>query len=173
MVAGVKESSFLNKIFTLLNIVVLLFIFITGLTRANKGNWYLTPNENTTWVDIDGNNQTCASSGRCGSGGFLPFGVYGVVKGSAKCFYAFIGFDAIATTGEEVVNPKRNIPLSIVITLLTVATCYISVSIVLTLMIPYYIVDVSIPVPQAFDYVQLHWATPIVTVGAMASLITW
>lgn len=87
--------------------------------------------------------------------------------------FLFLGFDAIATTGEEVMNPKRNIPLSIVLTLATVATCYCSVSLVLTLMIPYYIIDVAIPIPQAFDYVQMHWAAPVVTVGAMASLITW
>ena len=83
------------------------------------------------------------------------------------------GFDAIATTGEEVLNPKRNIPLSIIFTLLIVATCYCSVTVVLTLMMPYYILDIAIPIPQAFDYVKMHWATPVVTVGAMASLLTW
>lgn len=90
-----------------------------------------------------------------------------------KIYISLIGFDAIATTGEEVLNPKRNIPLSVIFTVLIVGTCYCSVSLVLTLMIPYYIIDTAIPIPQAFDYVQMHWATPIVTVGAMASLITW
>ena len=40
-------------------------------------------------------------------------------------------------------------------------------------MMPYYILDIAIPIPQAFDYVKMHWATPVVTVGAMASLLTW
>lgn len=47
MVAGVKESTFLNKIFTVLNVVVIVFIFVAGLTKANKANWYLAPNVST------------------------------------------------------------------------------------------------------------------------------
>ncbi len=60
---------------------------------------------------------------------------------AAKCFYASIDFDAICSTGEEVQNPKRNIPLSIVITLFSVSFCYCVTSIVLTMMIPYYIIN--------------------------------
>ena len=106
--------------------------------------------------------------------GFFPFGFDGVIKGAAKCFYAYIGFDAIASAGEEVNNPKRNIPLSIVLTLFAVSLCYCSTSIVLTLMIPYYMVNPDTPLPQAFDYVGLgHWANLIVSIGAIASLATW
>lgn len=54
MILGVKESSFLNKIFTALNILVLLFIFITGLTRANINNWKLTPNVIIIFLSIFG-----------------------------------------------------------------------------------------------------------------------
>ena len=74
----------------------------------------------------------------------MPFDFTGIVNGAAKCFYAYIGFDAIASTGEEVVNPKRNIPLSILITLGIVSTLYCFLSGVLTLMIPYYIIDAGI-----------------------------
>lgn len=70
-------------------------------------------------------------------------------------------------------NPKKNIPLSIVITLIAVSLCYCSVSFVLTLMIPYYLIDIEVPIPQAFEYVGLEWAKIFVSVGAIASLITW
>ena len=64
------------------------------------------------------------------------------------------GFDAIATTGEEVERPHRSIPLSIIFTLATVSLSYISVSIIVTLMIPYYQLDPSSPFESAFDYVN-------------------
>ena len=107
------------------------------------------------------------------------------------------GFDAIASTGEEVVNPRRNIPLSILITLIVVSVLYCFLSAVLTLMIPYYLIDASkktsdswfkyriyleeffnffnkdTPLPQAFAYVGYDWAKYIVSVGAILSLACW
>ena len=78
-----------------------------------------------------------------GQGGFVPYGVAGVMAGAAKCFFGFVGFDSIAAAGEEAANPKRNIPLSIVLTLAVVLMAYTGVSVVLTLMIPYYLQVIS------------------------------
>lgn len=176
LIIGVKESSTLNSVFTLLNIAVILFIIIAGAIKANFNNWSLKPNDNTTFLDIFNQTKGCSaepngnSTINCGSGGFVPYGFDGIIRGSAKCFYAFIGFDAIATTGEEVRNAKRTIPLSIIITLIIVSLSYSSVSAVLTLMIPYYILDVNTPITQAFEYVGFSWAKYVVSIGAIASL---
>lgn len=87
---GVKNSSRFNNVFTGINLLVILFITCVGIYFAKAQNW---------------------------TSDFAPFGVSGILSGAATCFYAFVGFDVIATTGEEARNPSRAIPVSIVLAL--------------------------------------------------------
>jgi amino acid transporter len=108
---------------TTTNLSIVLFVVICGCFRLDFSNWS-TPAE----IVPEG----------LGEGGFFPYGFVGVIKGAAICFYAFIGFDVIATAGEEVQNPKKAIPFAICTSLLIIFLSYFGISSVLTLMVPYY-----------------------------------
>lgn len=152
---GAKESSIVNNIFTFLNLAVVLFVIIAGSLKANPYNWALPASEVPP---------------EAGNGGFAPFGLSGILKGAAICFYGFIGFDCIATAGEEAKNPKRSMPIAIIISLLVIFLAYFGISTVLTMMLPYHMQDKNAPLPFVFDYYGWTVAKYVVTIGAIFGL---
>ena len=103
---------------------------------------------------------------------FLPYGFTGVLSGAATCFYAFVGFDSIATAGEEARNPARSIPVATSIAMVVVTIAYIGVSSSLTLMIPYTSINPDSAIPDAFAYNGAAWAKYIVALGALCGMTT-
>ncbi|NWI45372.1 S7A14 protein, partial [Picathartes gymnocephalus] len=141
---GVKNSVGLNNVLNVINLAVWIFIMIAGLFYIKSDNW--------------------------AEGQFLPFGWPGVLKGAATCFYAFIGFDIIATTGEEAKNPNTSIPYAITASLVTCLTAYVSVSMILTLMVPYDAIDTESPLMEMFVVHGFYAAKFIVAIGSVAGL---
>ncbi|ETE69844.1 putative cationic amino acid transporter, partial [Ophiophagus hannah] len=93
-----------------------------------------------------------------------------VLQGAATCFYAFIGFDIIATTGEEAKSPNTSIPYAITASLVTCLVAYVSVSIILTLMVPYNDIDTESPLMEMFAAHGFYTAKFIVAIGSVAGL---
>ncbi|VVC32915.1 Cationic amino acid transporter, C-terminal,Amino acid/polyamine transporter I [Cinara cedri] len=156
---GVRKSSSLNNLFTTLNLLTIFVVIVSGIYFANMSNWFIPKSEIPAGVNG-------------GNGGFLPFGWTGMVAGAARCFYGFIGFDSIASTGEETKNPKKTIPLAIVLTLFFVTLAYSSVASVLTLMWPYYDQDRDAPFPVIYEHLGLPVFKYLVTGGAIFALFT-
>lgn len=147
LASGVKQSSIFSTICNVVNLAVVGFIIIAGAFYVRRENWSK-------------------------KSGFFPYGVSGVLGGAATCFYAFIGFDIIATTGQETKNPHRSIPLAIMISLFIVFMCYFSVSSIITLIVPYYTLDKLSPIPNAFAQRGFRIATYIVGIGAVCGLFS-
>lgn len=156
---GVKKSSSLNKAFTFLNLLTLGTVVVSGFFLGKLSNWFIPKSEIPPGVNG-------------GNGGFSPFGWNGIIAGAARCFYGYIGFDSIATTGEETRDPKRTIPLAIVLSLFFVTLAYSSVASVLTLMWPYYDQDPDAPLPAIYENMGMPIIKYMVTCGAVFALMT-
>ncbi|XP_023227602.1 cationic amino acid transporter 2-like [Centruroides sculpturatus] len=154
---GVKESSKLNNVFTVVNLLVVVYVLICGSFKADIHNWELPKSK----IPKDR-----------GDGGFFPYGISGMLRGAAVCFYSFVGFDCVATLGEEVKNPQKSIPIGIVGSLVVCFLAYFSVSAIQTLMWPYYDQSDSAPLPNVFAKVGWTSAKWIISVGALAGLST-
>jgi solute carrier family 7 (cationic amino acid transporter), member 3 len=159
LAAGVKESSFVHTFFTTINLLTILLVIIAGTIKADPSNWAIAKEDIPEGV-------------RGGEGGFMPYGVAGVMVGAAKCFYGFVGFDCVATAGEEAKNPKRNIPLAVIFTLVICVIVYTAISTVLTMMWPYYDQNPEAPLPHIFDqigWIEIKW---MVSIGAIFALFS-
>ena len=146
---GAKCTSWFNSLFTLVNIFVLGFVMIVGFLNANIDNW------------------TSAEHG-----GFLPFGVSGVLKGSAVCFWAFSGFEVLSCAVEEARDPERDLPIATIVSLSLVTVLYVGTTASLSIMTPYYEIDAAAPLPSAFAAKGLYWAKLVVSIGPLCGLTT-
>ncbi len=103
---------------------------------------------------------------------FLPFGWNGVMQGAALVFFAYIGFDALATAAEETVTPQRDVPIGIILSVMICASIYVVVSGLLTLIVPYTTLNVKAPVADAILNLGHPTLAGIISIGAIAGLTT-
>jgi len=150
LVIGIRESAGFNNLIVFLKIAVVL-LFIVGAVKAiNPANWHpFIP----------------ANTGKWGN-----FGWSGVMRGASLVFFAYIGFDAVSTAAQEAKNPRRDVPIGIIGSLLVCTVLYILVSGIATGVVPYRLLDVPEPIALAADHANLGWMARIIKLGAIAGL---
>ena len=102
----------------------------------------------------------------------MPFGVSGIAGGAAIVFFAYIGFDAVATSAEECKNPARDLPIGIIGSLVVCTALYVIVAAVLTGVVPYTELNNPEPVAFALRYIGYNLGSALVGVGAIAGITT-
>jgi basic amino acid/polyamine antiporter, APA family len=158
LVVGVSESAKVNNIIVAIKMTVIIaFIVIVG--------WYVIQHFDTLKANWDP--FIPEATGEKGE-----FGWGGVFRAASIVFFAYIGFEAVSTAGQEAKDPKRDMPIGIIGSLLVCTVLYILVSIVMTLMVNYKMLNVPDPVAVAVDALgpQWGWFAKTIKVGAIIGL---
>jgi APA family basic amino acid/polyamine antiporter len=142
LVRGIRITAKANIALVAITILVLLVVIAVGGTEIDSGNW--SP--------------------------FAPFGLSGIVGGAALVFFAYIGFDIVATSAEETREPQRDMPIGIISSLAIVTILYVLVAGVITGMRPYEELGSPAPIADAFEALDRPWAAAFVYGGALIAL---
>ncbi len=139
---GISESARLNSVIVAIKLGAIALVIVAGAFYVRPANW--SP--------------------------FAPMGWVGVMKGAAVIFFAYIGFDAVSTAAEEVIDPNRDLPIGILASLFVCTALYIMVAAVLTGMVPARTIDLNAPLASAFVHRGLNALSGIISLGAVAGL---
>jgi len=173
LILGIKFSSRLNQVVVAIKLAVVLLVIFAGLQYVKADNYspFIPPSQPAPETE----------------GGFLDvplistlfgldpsvYGIAGVIAGAAVVFFAFIGFDIVATTAEETKNPQRDVPRGILGSLAIVTVLYMAVSLVVTGMQSYTDIDPedAAPLSTAFAANGADWMSDVIAVGACIGLV--
>ena len=168
LILGIKLSSRVTSVIVAIKVAIVLLVIVVGIFYVQADNY-------TPFVPP-------AEPSETGSGwtapliqtlfGFAPsnFGVGGIFAGAAIVFFAFIGFDIVATAAEETKDPKKDLPRGIIGSLVVCTVLYVAVSLVVVGMQNYTELSTEAPLADAFRSVGLPFFSGLISVGALAGL---
>jgi basic amino acid/polyamine antiporter, APA family len=168
LVLGIKLSSRVTSVIVAIKVAIVLLVIVLGL-------FYLTADNYTPFVPP-------AEPAAEGEGGWHApliqllgftqgsFGWGGVIAGASIVFFAFIGFDIVATAAEETKDPRKDLPRGIIGSLVVCTLLYVAVSLVVVGMQPYSELSTEAPLAEAFSSVGLSFVSSVISVGALAGL---
>ncbi|MGB4137398.1 MAG: amino acid permease [Microbacterium sp.] len=170
---GTRLSSRVNAVFTTIKVAIVLFVIVVGLFFVDPANFtpFVPPAQpgpaaDSGWTQSFFSLLTGASP--------QVYGVFGILSGAALVFFAFIGFDVVATSAEEAKDPKRTVPRGILLGLAIVTVLYVLVAITITGMVSYTeLAKLDEPsLSSAFEIVGATWAAKVISIGSLVGLTT-
>jgi basic amino acid/polyamine antiporter, APA family len=180
LLLGTKLSSRVSLVITGIKVAIVLFVIILGAFFIKAANYSpFVPDGSSAPVDKPTVEQSLFSVLTGGSGS--TYGLYGLLAGASIVFFAFIGFDVVATTAEETRNPQRAVPRGILASLAIVTVLYVAVALVVTGMVSYKELATTVSpagvaerktLATAFAVNDVDWAAQIISIGALAGLTT-
>ncbi|MFE3543566.1 APC family permease [Nocardia sp. NPDC059177] len=172
LAVGTKVSSRVSAIAVAIKLGVIALVIVVGLMYFNADNLspYIPPSE-PAQDSASGLHQTLFAF--LTGAGNTDFGWYGLLAAASLVFFAFIGFDVVATAAEETKNPQKAVPRGILGSLLIVTVLYVAVTLVLTGMVPYTdLAGDNATLATAFAIHGVDWAETVISIGALAGLTT-
>lgn len=157
LVIGIKESANFTTAIVILKVAVVCMFIALATAFLMSHAW--KPNYWHPFIP--------ANTGERGI-----FGWSGILRGAGVVFFAYIGFDAVSTAAQEAKNPKKDMPIGILVSLVVCTVLYILVSGLLTHLVPYSQLNVPDPVVIGIRVTGHQWATFLVELGALAGLAT-
>ncbi len=150
LLIGIRESAALNAFIVFLKVAIILAFILVGVFFIRPELWHPFVPENR--------------------GTFGVYGWSGVLRGAGIIFFAYIGFDAVSTLAQEAKNPKRDMPIGILGSLVICTILYVAVSLVLTGVVRYSELNTPAPIAVALDVMKLQIFSPLLKIGAIAGL---
>lgn len=170
MTFGIRESMRVNLVLVAVKLFIVLFVIIAGIQFINPANYVpfvpdAAPRETATGL-------TQPLLQFLSGAEPMAFGLGGIFAGAALVFFAYIGFDVVATTAEETKNPQRDLPIGIIASLVICTILYCAVALVVTGMVSYADLDPAAALANAFAYHGQTWMATVIAAGAAAGLTT-
>lgn len=174
LILGTQLSARVNNVFTTIKVGIVLFVIVAGFMYVNPANYTPFVPESVPTSGAGGDVWSQSLFAFMTGAAPAQFGVFGVLSGAALVFFAFIGFDVVATSAEEVKNPQRTLPRGIFAGLALVTVLYLLVSLALTGMVSYrQLAQTENPsLATAFIEVGADWAAQLISVGILVGLTT-
>ncbi|WP_022929159.1 amino acid permease [Patulibacter americanus] len=173
LIVGIRESSRMNIVVVAIKLSVILLVIALGFFYVKSGNWTPFIPESQPGAAGQGFDETPLIQEILGQP-TSAFGVSGIFFGASLVFFAFIGFDIVATAAEETKRPQRDLPIGIFASLIICTILYVLVSLVVTGMVPYKELGspeaIGAPLAYAFKVNGVDWASTVISIGALAGL---